>query len=573
MSAAIDTESTETGGFLLNVPGVANDFVLFADGQWFERSNGTARLSAFAVRDGALDRDLYLELELTARLQPGDASYPPVGYPITTLMPSAYTPVGTIDPSTYVYYETVTGTITGLRAYRDLRVDVVGLGAMQIGPGASNKNVLAGLAVDLQLTILQSSSSDPFAPTGNAELRANFEADAVHCASHAEPDPAVSTASNRLAFSLPGFAEDFVFMPTSEFTETDLATATLNGEIRRQSDYTNAWTVQLSFSQRVDPGDTNFPPAGTLPLDLLPSAYAGAGGPVQTADWRYYETVTGTLTGLENNDGAIVDLSEAAPAQLGVGANQANTFFGLAASLQTTIVSQPTAYVLQLNGGSAYANFGRTCILPAPIVTAGDAQVIDTVTDQKLVFTGTDLGFVVQAAIANDILHSDERSWFDGFFRVIDHTTLELSIPQGRAASSYPLRFLNPSRASNQLTVTTVEPTQITLATEPDRLLGEPQSWVTHQGSVQGFAFCFVIVSFSDLPSFAPGIVTLDIGNQFADYLLLDVLVQDAVTRTSVLGLGAVPASLIGMRMHAQSALMDNTFFPLQPSNATFTDY
>ena len=134
------------------------------------------------------------------------------------------------------------------------------------------------------------------------------------------------------------------------------------------------------------------------------------------------------------------------------------------------------------------------------------------------------------------------------------------------------MTMLNPTRSSNQIGVTLVEPATRTLATETERFVGEVQNLVVHQGDVQGFAFNLLLVSFSDQPSFAPGIVDLQIGAQFSDVQTLAVLVQDPVLHTSILST-QIPPILAGYTLHWQAALMDQTIFPLLPTNARSTQY
>lgn len=169
VAAAADAFATETGGFYLRVPGVSGEFRMFADGQWLERGDGTARLSALLERSSGSDRNVFVVLEFSGRLAPGAAGYPPAGSPVTTLLPSAYVPIGPVDPGSFVYYTQVTGTLTGLRAFDGLRANVVNAGTAQLGAGATNKNVLPGLAVDLTLTVVQPSNGEAFAPNGPGE--------------------------------------------------------------------------------------------------------------------------------------------------------------------------------------------------------------------------------------------------------------------------------------------------------------------------------------------------------------------------------------------------------------------
>ena len=66
VAPVVDSFATETGASLLSIPGIADDFVLFADGAFDVRADGTARLSAFTHRASAVDREFYVTLELSA---------------------------------------------------------------------------------------------------------------------------------------------------------------------------------------------------------------------------------------------------------------------------------------------------------------------------------------------------------------------------------------------------------------------------------------------------------------------------------------------------------------------------
>lgn len=569
-----DALSTETGGFLLAIPGVADDFVLFADGQWHVHPNGTARLSAYVQREGAVDRDFLVELTFAGRVDPGDANYPPAGSPITTLLPAAYAPVGPVDASIFHYWTQVTGTMTGLRAYAGASIDLASFGPAQLGVGANNKNVELGLALDLDLTVVQPPFAGNFAPTGPARLRANLEQQIDLCATHVDSDPSLRGNDDRLGFELGGVANDYLYLPSGNLLEADDGTATLTATIRRQSDYLDAWQLQLQLAQRVDPGDASHPPQGFPVQLLLPTAYATAGGAIDTNQWRYYTQVSGQLTGLANNAGGTVQLLASSGVQVGVGAAQGNVFFGIYGEFQSTLTQQPSSAQLTLTGiATLHASLATGCILPPPIILTGDAQITESVTQTTLSFTGTDLGFVEFAAIGPNILGTDDRQWYAGFMRVVDHETLELSIPQGLPGMIYPLRFLNATRASNQLSLTIQEPTTVTMQTETDRLTGEDQHWVTHGGNLAAPSIAFVCLSSSSLPSSAPGIVDLQLGNQFQELLIVGTAIQAPGSNLSVLTLPNLPASLAGFQLYSQTALLGLQMFPMSPSNATVTAY
>ncbi|HEB54073.1 MAG TPA: hypothetical protein ENI87_12535 [bacterium] len=573
--AIVDGFSTESGGFLLAIPGVADDFVLFADGQWHSDGNGTATLTAWVHQESAFDRAFFLELLFQQPVSPGDPNYPPAGAPIATLQPAAYAPTGPVDPSTFVYYAQVSGTMTGLRAFDGARIDVSNATPAQLGVGANNKNVGNGLLLDLTLTVQQPPLAASFTPSGPLQLRADLLPSLPHCATHVDGDPAfLGGTPVRIGLDLPGVASDYLFLPSATWVEADDGTASLNGTLRSQSDHRDAWQIDLQFTGRIDPGDPSHPPAGSPVQLLLPGSYAAQGGPVDPDHWRYYTAVTGALTGRDDNSGGLVQVSQANPFQLGVGAQNGNLYFGMSGDLAVTVAQQPTGRTIAPTGGAELrATLATSCVLPPPQVATGDNQTVDNVTNSVLTFTGQDLGFVEQAAIGNTIVGLDERQWLDGFVRIVDHGTLELSIPQGIPAGSYPLAFLNPTRISNPLTLHVQEPTTPTMATEPDRLVGEPQHWITHGGSVAPPMLALVVLSTSNQPSTAPGIVSLQIGNQFAETLLFGFALQDPLSNLSVVTLPQVPAAFGGGTIHSQVVLFDGTQFPLQPTNAASTTY
>src|SRR5690606_37220037 len=116
----------------------------------------------------------------------------------------------------------------------------------------TNKNVASGLAVDLNLTVVQPPIATTFTPTGPSMLRANFVDQLELCAPHVDSDPALRGNGDRLGFDLGGVANDYVFLPFGNFVEADDGTATLTATLKRQSNYQDAWELQLRLDQRVD---------------------------------------------------------------------------------------------------------------------------------------------------------------------------------------------------------------------------------------------------------------------------------------------------------------------------------
>jgi hypothetical protein len=577
-TAHTDAFSTESGGFLLAIPGVADDFVPYADGQLVERPDGTARLSVHVRRLSSFDREFALHLELSGRLQPNDPGHPPLGSPVTTLLPGAYVPAGPADPSAFVYYTQATGTLTGIHSYTGAIVQAIAATPIQIGVGANNKNVLTGLAGDLSLSVVQPPLLLPFAPTGPAQLRATLQPTLAHCATHVDPDPTFGNGAVRHGLVMPGVASDYVFLPVGGWTENTNGTANLQGLLRRQNDYSDQWQCDLQLGGRLDPGNPLHPPAPGPDLQLAAAAYANQGGPIDPATWRYYTQATGTLTGLGANAGGLLQLTATRSVQVGLGAGQGNLYFGAMARLAAAITTQPTSRTLQITGDlDLRTNLGTACLLPPPQVLAGTVQTLPNVTDQPAIYTGIDLGWIEQAAIGSTIVASpDSRRWFLGNLQIRDHQTVEVNLPQGLPIGTYPVRLLDRSSASAQMTLHLQSPTVPTLGTERTILTGETQHWLVHQGNLQGPVLTYVSLSSSPLPSVLPGQIQLGIGNQFQDLLLFTGLLHDFGTGLLLVTIPAMPPVFVGTRMYCQAAMIELTsanILPLRTSNIRFTDY
>ena len=160
------------------------------------------------------------------------------------------------------------------------------------------------------------------------------------CVDEAINDPAVQGAGANHAFWLPGIGTDYQFTPTpGSFIQNPDGTANMNGTLRSLSNSNNAWTVSITFT-----GRTTVAPAGSPKKELKASAYIENGGPVNPATWIYYTGYNGTLTGLNNNAGAVLNITRVGPAfQVGVGANGKNLNFGASGWYKWTLVSQPNS--------------------------------------------------------------------------------------------------------------------------------------------------------------------------------------------------------------------------------------
>jgi len=167
------------------------------------------------------------------------------------------------------------------------------------------------------------------------------------CAEKADADPTYAKFPGGHAIWLPGIGKDFVFTdPPGFFVENSDGTARLTGTVRRTSNSTEAFAVDITFS-----GWTETASDGSPHLELKSPAYASNGGPIDPATWYYYPTWSGVLTGIDDYAGAVVEIDRrGAPFQVGVGANGKNLGYGASGWLDYTVTQQPDAGSLQSSG-------------------------------------------------------------------------------------------------------------------------------------------------------------------------------------------------------------------------------
>ena len=569
--------SAQPSGFL-SLPGVATDFARAGGGQLVELPNGNARLTCRVFSLGNLYGAFLLDLTLSGRVAPGDPGHPPAGAPDLSLLPSAYAPAGPVDPGTFVYYTAASGTLTGVRNFAGALLTLTATAPVQLGLGASNRNGGDGLSGAFQVAVVQQPPF-PLTPTGAASLAADFVLPYDEATTHPKPEPTLSTLPADRALALPGVADDYVFVPAGDFRERADGTALLTGTLRRLSDLDDGFWLQLSLSGRVDPGQAGHPPAGAPVLQMLPSAYAAAGGPIDPQHWHYYTSASGTLTGVDDNAGALVDLVALGPLQVGGGANGANAYFGLHGALAASVATQPAGHTLTITGPAAlFAVTAVFPVLPFPtLATPPTPPALPTVTDQAVVLQGDHLAWLELCAVGFDVFGpGDERDWFDGWFRIVDNQHVEVHPPPGKAPGVYPVLFFNPATQSNTVQVDLVPPASAALYNEPVvPALGTVHVRL-HHGPVTGPTLCLVVWGQTPTPSVFPGLASLGIGAGFTD-LLLDpnVYAHDPLTGVAAADYGPVPPSLVGSYYYFQGLILDvgAMTLPLPPTNVYRVDF
>lgn len=321
------------------------EFQWSAPGLFVEHADGTASVSGLIHKDTDPNKSFKVELQLSSRVDPGDPAYAPPGSPKKELLPSAYiNNGGPVDPSTWHYYTSLTGTLLGTGVFTGAELSVAGTGpAVQVGFGANGKNVEYGLSTWLQFTVVSHPDVGPNFQLSTFDGDANLDLSEScdECVFPAVSSPLALYSGNH-AFTLYPLGSDFVFDPTGTLQEFGDGTAVVNGVIHRLSHPNEMFAVELHFCDRVNPIDASYPPAGSPKKELVASAYLDQGGTIDPSTWHYYLTTNGTFTGLGAFQGAILNVSRVGPAfQVGFGANGKNANYGGSGWIDLTVVAQP----------------------------------------------------------------------------------------------------------------------------------------------------------------------------------------------------------------------------------------
>lgn len=346
-SAAIQDPAVakHSGGHAFWFPDIGTDFVFVSGGRFSETSQGTARLTGVVARESNPDQGFLVDLQFGGRVSPGANNHPPSGSPKLELQSSSYASNGgPIDPSAWHYYETLDGSLVGIRDYEGAAYALTRRGpAFQVGLGASGKSLEYGGASWLEADLLSQPSSGPLLPTkmSNGDLNVTIEGECTDCIDAAEADPTYGESGGH-AFFLFGMTDGFVFIEGGAFVEHPDGTATVQGKIAQPRDLDRRFDVSVTFSDVCYPGGVDHPPVGSPYLALDPSAYSSNGGPVEPSGWHYYRSTQGTLIGEGAFDGAELSLTHFGPAfQVGPGANGKNLAFGASGWQQAEVVSHP----------------------------------------------------------------------------------------------------------------------------------------------------------------------------------------------------------------------------------------
>lgn len=157
-----------SGGHALWMPGIDTQLVFEPDpGTFTEYADGTATLSGHAVRAGDAGTGFDVSVTLS-----GYTETAPAGSPKKELASGAYAENGgPVDTSTFTYYTTFSGTLTGFGNWAGASLTITRVGpAFQVGEGANNKNVGFGASAWFTWQVTSQPNGGYLQPTGQGDF-------------------------------------------------------------------------------------------------------------------------------------------------------------------------------------------------------------------------------------------------------------------------------------------------------------------------------------------------------------------------------------------------------------------
>ena len=558
--------------------GVSTDLIFEPAARFTQdRQAGTAQLKGRAVDANDPTKVLDVDITFTGLTAVAGAGSPKLG-----LKQSAYVGNGgPIDPASWYYYTSLSGTLTGMGSWAGGQLDVTPRGAApQVGVGANNKNGLYGLGTWFDPVIVQQPTQGPPWTTGIGDLNINLHGDCL-CATASLPDPSYTTASESGAFTIAnafGCDTDWDLINEAVLdVDATAGMARITGEMVAQNDPTCRFCFDITLQGLVVPGDPTYPPSGSPFVgNILPAGLFSNGGATDPKQWMYYTTMTGTLLGKDSLAGAQISVAEnpdGHAAQLGTGTAR-NRQHGLYAPLRLTVVQQPTIG-LSLTSADAVGWFElgqcpRPTFMP---LGASPVPSLPTVTNGCYLLQGCSLDTIEQVQFGPHVIQSQDPCDFGrGYFEIVNANTLRFCPPLCLTPGDFSFTASDGSGATSApLPLEITEPSGPVLACPPQLRPGCKQSlWIW--GGPQGpLRFC-VFISPSTQPSIIPGFVSLDIGNSFTSIMGWDGIQPNCYEHA----VGPVTTAILGATLYFQAFAVDpnNVVLPItQKTNVCSTTY
>jgi hypothetical protein len=168
--------------------------------------------------------------------------------------------------------------------------------------------------------------------------------------------------------------------------------------------------------------------------------------------------------------------------------------------------------------------------------------------------------------IATDVMLGVHPAHNYIYFLILSPTTIALYLPQGLLPGNYTVRARNAQGSSSPVNVAVVANANFQLGTPIQVDINQSFEVLASRGSLSANALCVFCISTSNLPSNAPGVVDLGIGNQWSDLLTSSFGGFDAATRCATLVVPPMPFPLAYFQAAAFDVNNINPF-PLPVTN------
>ena len=328
------------GGHALWIPNISKNLVFEAESTVMQTlPNGNMTIEGVVV-----DGDLRFAIDMVLSDFMAESDSPKLELPSSAYVQNG----GPIDPATWDFYATVGGTLTGLSgAWVNTVLDFSLRGPKaQIGVGANGKNGANGLASWFTATVSATSTQLPSGVFIGEEFNGDINVDlrdpggceplfssVEYCAVSAETGDFNRWAGGH-SLHIPAISTNLRFEPQGFVTQTlpngdlSLKGTVFDGALQFEVD----WLFSDYVGESADPK-----------LLLLDGAYVNNGGPIDPTTWSFYQTLTGTLTGVGGEWDGVVFTPETRNyfAQIGLGASGKNTNFGFSSWFNITIAEAP----------------------------------------------------------------------------------------------------------------------------------------------------------------------------------------------------------------------------------------
>jgi len=268
------------------------------------------------------------------------------------------------------YYDFAQGYITGLSgAHAGVVFEITStLYPVQVGRGASGKNINTGLSFTFNFKVVSNpSNAQVSSTTGQGDFSMDFaKCDSVSIVSEWEPNPAINDGvcnreASDHAVSLPFLGDDgkhLVYASGSTYVELSNGKSILAGTITKFCTEFLAVTV---FFNKATYGTT---PSGSPDKDLAASCYGSS--LVDTGTFMYYQDFIGFFLGPNSGSFANSELyirKQGTAMQIGDGANNKNKKYGFSAGFSVLVAVQSTGST-KINVGSSQSGFNVNLVCP-----------------------------------------------------------------------------------------------------------------------------------------------------------------------------------------------------------------